>query len=106
MNALAQLLMRIAGGERLRKAQPEDYRLWFGLLALMPIFLGFFMALPLGRRIFDEGSSAFIWLYVTATGACLFVALSFWRKWVPAGISFLVAVIAWSTGFWIAFRYL
>ncbi len=106
MNALAQLLMRIAGGERLRKAQPQDYRLWFGVLALLPVFLGCFMGLPFGRRILDEGSSPAIWLYMTAAGAAFFITLTFWSKWVPAMASLLVAMIAWSAGFWIAFRYL
>lgn len=101
MHPLIQLFVRIARGEKLGKATPQDYKLWFGFLALFPVFVGGFTFLPLGKRILDQGSIAAIWTYMVVTGVLGWIALLAWIKWVPASASLLIAVLFWGLSFWL-----
>jgi hypothetical protein len=105
MNLLTQLLIRIAGGEKIRKAESKDYRLWFGLLALFPLFVATFVFFPFGKRIIDQGSIGAVWACMAIGGVLFWTILQLWMKWIPAMVSLALAIVAWVAGFWIAFSH-
>lgn len=104
MNALLSLLVRIANGEKYRPARPEDYRQWFGVLALSPFFLAGIAFSPIGRKILNHESTGVVWLYLTLSMTLGVGVLLAWIRWIPAWVSLVVAVAAWGVGFWIAFN--
>ncbi|MBL9214827.1 MAG: hypothetical protein JNG83_05050 [Opitutaceae bacterium] len=95
----------IAGsGEKIDKAKPQDYRYWFGVLVLTPIFIGVFAFLPFGKKILDRGSTVAVWTYMVVAGLVGLVALHFWARWVPARISLFLGIGVWAMCFWVVWH--
>jgi hypothetical protein len=94
---LAIWIARFASGERLRPAASGDYRFWFGVLFLFPIWLEVFVLF--GGK-FLNGSAIIVWLNVTiaAVAGLFFVAL--WSRFVPAKVSIVLAAFSWSMFLW------
>lgn len=97
-------LLRIASGEKIEKAKPYDYRYWFGVFALTPIFIGTFAFVPFGKHILDQGSALSIWVYSCVNMFILYVLLVLWARWVPAKISLFISIGVWAVAFWVAWH--
>ena len=89
---LGIFLGRVLRGERLEKATPYDYRLWFGILFLTPVLIAAFT--KLGRPIFDA-STFVLWLGVTGFGLVTVVAALLVARFLPARVSLALSVISW-----------
>jgi hypothetical protein len=94
-------IARIASGERLQKADSSDYRLWFGALFLFPVVVG--LLAKFGTPLF-KSSAVLVWLILTFIVIGYIVLIKVWGKFVPALVSLVLAVIAWSVGFWLAWH--
>jgi hypothetical protein len=80
------------GGERLRRATPYDYRLWFGVLALTPV-----LGMLFGKsRGLIESSTFLLWLGLTSFCLGALLAFVIWARFVPAKVSLGLAVITWA----------
>jgi hypothetical protein len=92
---LAILFGRLALGERLRKATSADYRVAFGHFFFLPFFM--IVGSTLGRSFFDRAGVVAIWSVLTVAGVIyLFGLILLWAKFVPAPVSFALAVVAWA----------
>jgi hypothetical protein len=89
---LSVWLIRWGLGERLEKAKPSDYRHWFGVLCLLPVFVIAFQTF--GKRVFDL-SGIYLWLGVVAFMLISFVGIHLWARFVPAWVSGLLAIVTW-----------
>ena|ERR1700675_336022 len=100
---LAIWIARFASGERLRPGERADYRYWFGVLFLFPaeVLLFVWFCSPFLKR-----SGVIIWLVLTAFGVLSLFSALLWAKYVPAALSLVLAVVAWSSAFWITWHYL
>jgi len=99
-------LLRIASGERLEKATPADYRYWFGLLALTPVWIAAFALAPFSVKILEHGTSLTLWLYLMFVALSLWAALTVWARLVPARVSGALAVCAWAVALWMSWELL
>ena len=88
---LINLLVRIAIGERLEKAKPDDYRLWGGLLLFLPIGLLFY---PLFGKVF-EANGLILWASLVGFGLVCFAGFC-WFKRQPWRLMLLLGVPAWT----------
>jgi len=89
---LAIFIGRLLSGERLEKATPYDYRLWFGILFLTPVLLVAFT--KLGRPALDA-STFWLWLGVTCFGLVAVASGLLVARFVPARVSLALSVISW-----------
>jgi hypothetical protein len=97
MAPLFNILIRWLRGERLERATPQDYRLWFGVLAVLPFATAALM--KFGRKLFDA-SPVILWVGITAFGVLTFALLFVWARFVPAAVSIAVACVAWTAFFY------
>lgn len=95
MHPLINLLVRLASGERLRKATPEEMRYYGAFFLLIPVCGGLFMAL--GTSMLDKAGILVIWLWFTALGGSLVFGTFFLARYVQAKISWTVGAILWAT---------
>jgi hypothetical protein len=94
-------IARIASGERLRKANSWDYRRQFGLLFTTGLFmLGVFHQ----WSFLKHGSVVTIWLISTAAICVLYFGTKAWCIVAPAGISLVLALVAWGFFVWMALK--
>jgi len=89
---LIVFLGRILRGERLEKATPDDYRLWFGILFLTPVLIVAFT--KFGRPIFDA-SPFVLWLGVTGFSLVTVVAVLLVARFLSARVSLVLSAISW-----------
>jgi hypothetical protein len=94
-------IIRLAMGERWRKATPADNRLGAGLFFLVAVYFGVGLLAARFSRSFStfmqSASPIGLWLssvVVLSVGA--FVSF-FWARHVPTRTSVVLAVIAWAT---------
>ena len=100
-NWIISLLLRIASGERFRKATPTELRWFSGAFAFIPIWGALFIYV--GHSYLDRASGVGIWFFMMA---CLLVAgltLAVWTKFVPAAVSWVFGAIIWAVTLWLAF---
>ena len=97
-------ILRYALGERMEKTQPKDYRHWFGIFALFPVWIVTFAQNPIGRDILDKGSMLAVWAYGVVFMITLILTQILWGRWVKARVSLILAVVTWPTVFWFFFR--
>jgi hypothetical protein len=92
---------RIIGGERFRKATPNEYRFYSAFFMFMPVFP--FLTSKLGRSILDNASPVRIWIFFTSACLIFFFGLLFWAKHVPAKISWTLGGVTWVVTIYLAF---
>lgn len=101
MNALFILLSRILSGERLRKATPEELRLWSAAFFLTPVMLFLVCYAGIGTGFYDiSGPAGFwfgvrLWLFMVCGISCFIIGVKFWAKFVPATISWMLSAVGW-----------
>jgi hypothetical protein len=101
MKPLISLLIRIACGERLEKANAEDYRWWFGYFFFSGLLImGVFPA----EHFLDHASTVKIWLSAIITFVAFAFALMLWVQRVPAKISLALGIVAWGAVVWLFLR--
>lgn len=93
-------ILRFLGGERFRKATPQDYRVHSAFFVLFPILL--LTGLKFGRPLLDHHSEAVLWVVVTAGGALFFCTILYWSKHVSAKISWTLGGIVWAVTVFLA----
>jgi hypothetical protein len=102
---LAIIFVRLALGERLRKATSADYRVAFGHFFFLPVLM--ILGTTLGRSFFDRAGAVTIWIVGTVVGVVyLFGLILLWAKFVPAPVLLIVGVIAWAAFAFISWHYL
>jgi len=87
-------IVRFARGERWRKATAEDWRIGAPMFFLTPIYMG--LGKTLGTRFMDTASPTALWLASTTFMIMYLVNVFFWTRFVPAKVSWMLAVIAWA----------
>jgi hypothetical protein len=95
-------IARWSGGERFRKATPEDYRLHFG-----SFFFGGLLIIAVttfGRRFMDRASSVSIWIWATVAMCILVFGAIAWARRVPAIVSLALGIVAWVVFVFLALR--
>ena len=94
-------IARFASGERMRKTESADFRYWFGVLFLFPLTVGLFIRF--GAQLFDR-STFVVWLGVALLAVASFFLAKLWSRFVPAVVSFVLALLVWTVAFWIAWH--
>jgi hypothetical protein len=96
-------LFRLLSGERLRKADKEDYRLHLGFFFWTPILI--FLGGWLGERyVFDKSALVISLAVFGYTCLGMFLVLG-WAKIVPAVVSLVLGLIEWGiVVWWFVFR--
>jgi hypothetical protein len=85
----------------MRKSEAADFRYWFGVLFLFPLTVGLFM--KFGMRLVG-GSALVVWVGITLLGVSSFFIARLWARFVPAVVSFVLALLVWRVAFWIAWH--
>jgi hypothetical protein len=89
---------RWAGGERIEKSKPEDYRYWFGVPGQLPLLVMAGTSVPIFAF-----SGITLWIAATAFGICAFGVAHLWARFIPARMSLIIAIPAWvAFYFWVA----
>lgn len=93
---LAVFIGRLLRGERLEKANRDDYRLWFGVLCLTPLYMVIFAQFekPLG-----DASTFILWFGVTGFSLVIVATLLVWARFVSAFVSLGLSVLSWGLMF-------
>jgi hypothetical protein len=93
---LAIMFGRLALGERFRKATSADYRIAFGHFFFLPVVMSL-GSTAFFRHFFDQAGVVAIWSVLTVAGVVyLFGLILLWAKFIPASVSFALAVVAWA----------
>src|SRR5882724_12955810 len=95
------MLLRVASGDRLRKATPTELRWYSAGFAFFPIFGAVFVRV--GHTILDTAGGFGIWLYMMAAILAFGAWLAIWTRFVPAGVSWVLSAIVWGFTLWLAF---
>lgn len=93
-------ILRLMGGERFRKATPQDYRYHSASFLFIPVFL--ILGAKLGQHFLDRASAARIWVFMTCYGTAWIFFILFWSKHVSAKISWTLGGIAWAVTVFLA----
>jgi hypothetical protein len=93
-------IIRLAMGERWRKATPSDNRLGAGLFFLIAVYFGIGLLATHFSRSFStfmqKVSPIGLWLSAVAVLSVMVFVLFFWARHVTTRISAVLAVIAWA----------
>jgi len=93
-------LGRWLGGERLRKATANDYRVWFGSLFLFPIVALSYVLI--NQRYLRDAGIVAIWAVLAAHMIAYLIAIFVCSRFVPAKLSLLLAFVSWGTLFYLS----
>jgi hypothetical protein len=99
MNPFEFLLVRIALGERLRKATRWDYRYGLGILLSFSLSIVFFAEWLRPPFLAAEGFR--LWFYTFIYGLATISFAAFCGKYVPAIVSAVAVVTTWTLHFWL-----
>ena len=94
------LITRIIGGERLRKATPNEYRFYSAFFMFAPVFL--ILSTKFGKLILDNAAPIRIWIFFTSACSVFFFGILLWSKHVPAKISWTLGGVVWAITIFLA----
>jgi hypothetical protein len=90
----------MARGERLEKATPDDYRLWFSYFFFFGILM--FVSVFLGAGFLKHASTLSIWVGAVIVISLMAFGLVVWAKRIPAPVSLVLGIITWVAFIWLA----
>ena len=95
-------IARWSSGERFRKATPADWRFHLGFFVLIPIYMvvGTFF----GHSLLDRAGVVLIWSALTVSLIVLLVVGYFWARFVPAAVSLILGLVAWTAFAWLSWH--
>ena len=93
------LLVRLASGERLRKATEAERRWFAACFLFVPILLSLLAYMLLS--LIDPAHAAANWSFVTAGAAGLFLAVTQWPKYFTARASLIIGAVVWTMTLWL-----
>jgi hypothetical protein len=84
-----------------RKTTPTERRWMSGAILFLPIWMWVFA--HVGRSYLDRAGAVGLWLYMMGCGLAGFLWLWVWVRFVPAKVSWWLAVYVWAITLWLAF---
>lgn len=98
------LLIRIACGERLEKATPEQRRGGAVVLLIVPsMFVTLLLCEKYNIAFLHSPSSLTLWLGAVAVLSALCFAGLYWARHVSPKLTIILAVVAWTVLLWMLF---
>jgi hypothetical protein len=95
-----KISLRLLMGDHYRKTTPTERRWLSGTILFLPIWIWAFA--HIGRSYLDRAGAVGIWLYMMGCGLVGILGLWVWVKFVPAKVSWWLAVFVWGITLWLA----
>ena len=100
---LTNWVARKTPGKPLRKPKTKNLSLYGAIFAFFPIWL-FLSLLSMNFAFYHLDASALeIWLFPPAWIGIGAVFILVWVRYVPAIVTWVIAAVAWTVTFWLAF---
>jgi len=97
-------IARFSSGEQFRKATPADWRFHTGFFVLVPIYM--IVGVYFGHSFLERAGAVLIWLVATLSMIIFIAAGYFWARFIPAAVSLILGIVAWTAFAWLSWQHL